>query len=108
MANTVLNRIPVVGGLAYVEHVRTLPSAFNVVLSAEPDNRYFRHAIAVIVNGGKAGYVAPEVAAGIFEQVRDSASPLTCPGRRAAESDHETSGVEILLDFTNLALPTAR
>ena len=108
MANTVLNRIPVVGGLAYVEHVRTLPSAFNVVLSAEPDNRYFRHAIAVIVNGGKAGYVAPEVAAGIFEQVRDSASPLTCPGRRAAESDHETSGVEILLDFTNLALPNGR
>ncbi len=84
MASTVLSRIPVVGGVAYIEHVRALPASFNAVLSAEPDNRYFRHAIAVIVNGGKAGYVAPEVAAGIFEQVRDSASPLTCPGRRAA------------------------
>ena len=104
MASTVLNRIPVVGGLAYIEHVRALPATFNAVLSPEPDNRYFRHAIAVIVNGGKAGYVAPEVAAGIFEQVRDAAAPLACPGRRAAESDHETSGVEILLDFTSLAL----
>ncbi|MDQ3418081.1 MAG: hypothetical protein M3541_04765 [Acidobacteriota bacterium] len=106
MASTVLNRIPVVGGLAYIEHVRALPATFNAVLSAEPDNRYFRQAIAVIANGGKAGYVAPEVAAGIFEQVRDSASPLTCPGRRAAESDHETSGVEILLDFTSIPLQT--
>ncbi len=106
MTSTVLNRIPVVGGLAYIEHVRGLPATFNAVLSVEPDNRYFRHAIAVIANGGKAGYVAPEIAAGIFEQVRDSASPLTCPGRRAAESDHETSGVEILLDFTSLPLQT--
>jgi hypothetical protein len=104
MASTVLSRIPIVGGVAYIEHVRALPANFNAVLSAEPDNRYFRHAIAVIVNGGKAGYVAPEVAAGIFEQVRDSASPLTCPGRRATESDHETSGVEILLDFSGLPL----
>ena len=108
MATSVLNRIPVVGGLAYVEHVRTLPAAFNAVLSAEPDNRYFRHAIAVIVNGGKAGYVAPEVAAGMFDQVRDAASPLTCPGRRAADSDHETSGVEILLDFTNLPFSASK
>lgn len=106
MANSVLNRIPVVGGLGYIEHVRTLPASFNAVLSAEPDNRYFRHAIAVIVNGGKAGYVAPEVAAGIFEQVRDSASPLACPGRRAAETDRETSGVEILLDISALPLQT--
>ena len=105
MPTTVLNRIPVVGGLAYIEHVRSLPATFNAVLSTEPDNRYFRHAIAVIVNGGKTGYVAPEVAAGMFEQIRGSASPLTCPGRRAAEADHETSGVEILLDFTSLSLP---
>ena len=106
MTANVLSRIPVVGGVAYIEHVRTLPAAFNAVLSVEPDNRYFRHAIAVIVNGGKAGYVAPEVAAGIFEQVRDSGTPLTCPGRRAAEIDHETSGVELLLDFSALPLQT--
>lgn len=106
MTANVLSRIPVVGGVAYIEHVRTLPATFNAVLSPEPDNRYFRHAIAVIVNGGKAGYVAPEVAAGIFEQVRDAAAPLTCPGRRAAEIDHETSGVELLLDFSALPLQT--
>lgn len=106
MASEVTSRIPVVGGVAYVEHVRTLPAVFNAVLLAEPDNRYFRHAIAVVVNGGKAGYVAPEIAAGIFEQVRDSATPLACPGRRGSQSDHETSGVEILLDFTSLPLQT--
>ena len=86
MAVTALNRIPVVGGVAYIEHVRTLPATFNAVLSAEPDSRYFRHAIAVIVNGGKTGYVAPEVAAGVFEQVRNSVSPLTCPGRQASRT----------------------
>ena len=38
------------------------PAAFTATLQAEPDNRYFRHAIAVVVNGEKVGYVAPEVA----------------------------------------------
>ena len=100
----ILTRIPVVGGVAYIEAIRKLPSPFTATLTPEPDNRYFRHAIIVSVRGEKVGYVAPEVAAGIFEQVKDAEPRLTCPGRRAAASDHEMSGVELLLDFSALAL----
>lgn len=101
---SVLARIPVVAGVAYIESVRKLTASFTATLTPEPENRYFRHAIIVSVRGEKVGYVAPEVAAGIFEQVRDAQPRLTCPGRRATASDHETSGVELLLDFSSLPL----
>src|SRR5829696_860170 len=101
---SVLSRIPVVAGVAYIEQIRRLPSTFTASLTAEPDNRYFRHAIAVMVDGRKVGYVAPEIAANVYDSVKESPTPLTCPARRASRSDHETSGVEILLDFTTLPL----
>ena len=99
MSDSILERIPVVGGLAYIERVRRLPGSFTATLHAEPDSRYFPHAIAVVVNGDKVGYVAPEFARGIYERVRASTVSITSPGRRAKHSDHETSGVELLLDF---------
>jgi hypothetical protein len=102
MSDSILDRIPVVGGLAYIERVRRLPGSFIATLRVEPDNRYFRHAIAVVVNGEKIGYVAPEIARGYVEKVREAAVPLVCPGRRARHTDHETSGVELLLDFEKL------
>lgn len=105
MSDSISARVPVVAGLAYLERVRRLPSAFTATLAVEPDNRYFRHAIAVTVGGEKVGYVAPEVARGVFEAVRAAGAP-SCPGRLARHSDHETSGVELLLDFSALALPT--
>jgi hypothetical protein len=105
MPDSVLARIPVVAGLAYIERVRRLPSSFQATLTAEPDNRYFRHAIVVAGNGEKVGYVAPEVATRYFEGIKAQAGGLTCPARRASQSDRETSGVELLLDFT--ALPVA-
>lgn len=102
MADSLLARIPVVGGLGYIEAVRRLPVPFTATLAPEPDNRYFRHAIAVVANGEKVGYVAPEVARRYFEPLSAAPSPVTCPGRRAVHSDHETSGVELLLDFSRL------
>jgi hypothetical protein len=104
---SILSRIPVVAGLAYVEHVRRLASTFAVTLTAEPENRYFRHAIVVSVDGVKVGYVAPEIAANVYDTVAAAPAPITCPGRRASASDHATSGVEILLDFTDLPLAAA-
>jgi hypothetical protein len=98
----ILRRIPVVAGIAYLEHVRRLPSSFTAALQVEPENRYFRHAISVVAAGEKVGYVAPEVAGSYYERVRDAAAPLTCPGRRARHIDHESSGVELFLDFTSL------
>src|SRR5215210_5606200 len=100
MTNSVLSRIPVVAGVAYIERVRRLPASFTATLAPEPDNRYFRHAIAVLFEGEKVGYVAPEVAAGIYDSINSSSAPTACPARRASPIDHETSGVELLLDFS--------
>ena len=102
----ILARIPVVAGVAYRERVSALPSSFNATLAVEPDNRYFRSAIAVLVNREKIGYVAPEIAPNYYDLVKNSAG-ISCPGRRASRMDHETSGVEVLLDFTSLASSTS-
>jgi hypothetical protein len=104
MSDTIMRRVPVVGALGYVEHVRTLPASFTATLAVELENRYFRHAIAVLAGGKKAGYVAPEIAANIYDAVQTSAEPVTCPGRCASRADHETSGVELLLDLSGVNL----
>jgi hypothetical protein len=90
-----------VGGVAYREQVSRLPQTFTATLDVDPDNRYFLHAIAVRANGDKIGYVAPEVATSYYDMVKGS-GPLSCAARRASESDHETSGVEVILDFSGL------
>lgn len=95
-------RVPVVAGLAFIENIRTLPDSFTVALSAETGNRYFRHAIAVLAGSGKVGYVAPEIAPQFYDAIKSSTSPITCPARRGSVSDHETSGVELLLDLSGL------
>lgn len=107
MAESIRQRVPVVAGLGYIERVRRLPSTFTATLTLEPDNRYFRHAVAVLAGGEKVGYVAPEVAMRWHATVaaQSSAGPVTCPARRALASDHETSGVELLLDFSALPVP---
>jgi hypothetical protein len=105
MAPSILRRIPVVAGLAYVERVRRLPPSFTATLAVEPGNRYFRQAIAVLVEGEKIGYVAPEIARGYYEPLEKHGAPVTCPARNAGREDHETSGVEVLLDFSAPAVP---
>lgn len=107
MSHSVLSRIPVVAGLAYIERVRHLPSSFTATLGREPNNRYFLWAIAVLVNGEKVGYVAPEIARRYFEPLAQAATPPSCPGRRASHTDHEISGVELLLDFSELGVEPA-
>src|SRR5262245_15921067 len=107
MASRVLQHIPVVGGVAYIERVRRLPSSLTVTLQIEKENRYLPHAIAVLANGEKVGYVAPEIARQCYERVEArpaEAGPLTCPARRASHTDHETSGVELLLDFSGIGM----
>jgi len=96
------SRVPVVAGVAYREQLGQRPSSFEAMLIAEPENRFFRHAIAVVEGGDKLGYVAPEVALEYFGLLSAAIPPLTCPARRGARSDHETSGVELLLDFSLL------
>ena len=104
MPDSIQQRIAVVGGLGYVERVRRLPSTFTATLVPEPENRYFPTAVAVHVNGDKVGYLAPEVSRGLFEALKSRPGPVSCPGRRSCVSDHETSGVELLLDLSDLRL----
>jgi hypothetical protein len=102
---SLLQRIPVVAGLAYQERVQLLPSSFTATLAPETDNKYFRHAIAVLVNGEKIGYVAPEIAPRYYEALRGrEGQPVTCPGRRAAPIEREQTGVEATLDFSALGV----
>lgn len=109
MAGLVPQRVPVVAGLAYIERIRQLPSSSTATLAPERENRYFRHAIAVLANGEKVGYVAPEVAVRYFGPLTKQAGigAVTCPARRATRADHETSGVELLLDFSALDVVAA-
>jgi hypothetical protein len=106
MAASVLSRIPVVAGLAFIERIRRLQSAFTATLIVEPGHRYFANAIAVLGSGEKVGYVAPEIALRYLQQLEARAAagepPVTCPGRRGTYADHATSGVELLLDFSEL------
>lgn len=104
MGRDILSRIPVVAGVAYRERLRTLPHSFAVTVAVEPDNRYFQHAIAVFADGEKIGYIAPEVATSYFDAVKESPAIITAPARRGSPVDHETSGVEVLLDFSTLPL----
>jgi HIRAN domain-containing protein len=101
-----LHRIPVVAGLAYVERVRRLPSSFTAALVPEPDNRYFQTAVAVVVGGEKVGYLAPEISRRYFAPLvaHTAGDVVSCPGRRGTHADHESSGVEILLDFSALPI----
>lgn len=104
--DTVLRRIPVVAGLAYIERVQRLPSSFTAALVPEPENRAFQNAVAVVSGGEKIGYLAPEISRRYFEPLvaRGDATPVTCPGRRGSHADHQTSGVEVRLDFTALGI----
>jgi hypothetical protein len=106
MAGSVLQRIPVVAGVAYIERVRRLQSPFTATLVVEPGRRYFPHAIAVLADGEKVGYLAPEIAVRYFGPLEARAASgepaVSCPGRRSTYADHATSGVELLLDFTGL------
>lgn len=106
MATSILQRIPVVAGVAFIERVRRLPPTFTATLVAEPDHRYFRQAIAVLVNAEKVGYVAPEISRLYFDGLKESGA-AACPGRLAERSDRETSGVELLLDFSALPIAAA-
>jgi hypothetical protein len=107
MGVSILKRIPVVAGLAYRERVARLPSPFTATLAPEPQNRYFPRAIAVLAGGEKVGYVAPEICRRYYAPLSEYTGTVTCPGRRASHTDHETSGVELLLDFSDLPVEPA-
>ena len=96
---------PVVAGPAYAERIQRLHSKFTVTLKTEPDNRFNLTAVAVLWEGEKIGYLPPEVSRHYFEALKDGPG-VECPGRRAPQSAHENTGVDLLLDLTDV--PCAR
>jgi hypothetical protein len=96
-----------VAGCAYIERVRRLPSNASVTLQPEKENRYFLHAIAVLANNEKVGYVAPEISRRYYSVLLEQPAAVTVPARRGTGIDHEASGVELLLDFSVLPVQPA-
>ena len=102
MGDPCIERIPVVTGLAYIERVRRLPLPATLTLQAERGNRYFLQAVAVLADGEKVGYVAPEIARRYYGPLAAHPSAVTCPARHGSHADQVNSGVELVLDFTAL------
>ena len=96
-----ITHVPVAAGPAYDEQIQRLPSKFTATLRVEPDNRFNRQAVAVHANGGKIGYLPPELSRRYFDSLKDGAG-AECPGRRAPLSSHENTGTDIFLDLTGV------
>jgi hypothetical protein len=96
-----LAHVPVVAGPAYFESIQRLPSRFTATLKAEPGNRFNLTAVAVMAAGEKIGYLPPDISPHYFERLKDGAV-AECPGRRAPMSAHENTGVDVLIDLTEV------
>jgi hypothetical protein len=94
-------QVPVAAGPAFAERIQRLPSKFTVTLKADPDNRFNHAAVAVVADGETVGYLPPEISRHYFDPLKGTAG-VACPGRRASVWAHEDTGVDILLDLTDV------
>lgn len=99
---TPLTHVPVVAGPAYREAIQRLPSKFTATITAEPGNRFNFTAVVVHAGGAKIGYLPPEISREYFGALRDR-PPVECPARHAPLAAHQDTGVDVLLDLTNVA-----
>ena len=101
------SHIPVVGSLGYRERFAELPETFDATLVPEPDNRYFRHAIAVHGPSGKIGYVAPEASRSRYEGMKSASAggaSLSCPARRAGADRTAQGAIAVFIDLSAFPL----
>jgi hypothetical protein len=92
--------VPLAAGPAFFERIQRLPSRFTATLRPEPDNRFNFAAVAVFANGEKIGYLPPDISRHYFGAVHETGAD--CQGRRASQSAHENTGVDVLLDLTGV------
>jgi hypothetical protein len=100
---TAVSHIPVVGSLAYREHLEGVPEAFEATLLPEPDNRYFLHAIAVHGPSGKIGYVAPEASRSRYDAIKaasESGTRMACPAKRAGADRTAQGAIAVFVDLS--------
>ena len=81
--------------------VQRLQTKFTATLHPEPDNRFNLAAVAVHANGGKIGYLPPELSRRYFGALKDRPA-VECPGRCAPRTAHENTGTDVLLDLTGV------
>ncbi len=96
-----VTHVPVAAGPAYAERIQRLHSKFTATLKAEPDNRFNHAAVAVLADGQTIGYLPPEISRHYFDSLK-ATNGVECPGRRAPLSEHENTGVDVLLDLTGV------
>ena len=104
---TAASHIPVVGSLAYREHLDGVPETFEATLSVEPDNKYFLHAIAVHGPSGKIGYVAPEASRSRYDAIKAasaSGTRLSCPAKRAGADRTAQGAIAVFVDLSAFPL----
>ena len=100
------SHIALVASLAYGERVTELPQEFDATLVVEPDNRYFRNAIAVHAPSGKIGYVAPEGARSRYDAIAaaSASAPPACRVRRAGADRSSQGAIEFYLDLSGFPI----
>lgn len=91
-----------VAGPAFREAIQRLPSKFTATMTAEPDNRFNFTAVVVHAGGAKIGYLPPDLSRRYFDALRDR-PPVECQARHAPLAAHDDTGVDVLLDLTNLS-----
>jgi hypothetical protein len=92
--------VPLAAGPAFIERIQRLPSKFGATLRRESDNRFNLAAVAVFANGEKIGYLPPEISRHYFGALKEEGAE--CQGRRAPQSAHENTGVDVLLDLSGV------
>jgi HIRAN domain-containing protein len=92
--------VPLAAGPAFIERIQRLPSKFGATLRREADNRFDPAAVAVFANGEKIGYLPPEISRHYFGVLKGEGAE--CQGRRAPQSAHENTGVDVLLDLSGV------
>ena len=101
------SHVALVASLAYRERLAGLPQEFEASLVVEPDNRYFRHAVAVQTAAGKIGYIAREGARSRYDAIvaASTGAPPSCRVRRAGIDRTSQGAIEFYLDLS--AFPIA-
>ena len=100
------SHIALVASLAYPARAADLPQEFDATLVLEPENRYFRNAIAVHAPSGKIGYVAPEGARSRYAAIAAASAdaPPTCRVRRAGADRTAQGAIEFYLDLSGFPI----
>jgi hypothetical protein len=96
--------VPVAGSLACRDELDRLPAVFDVTLEPEPDNPYYRQAVAVkAVDGGKIGYLTPDVGRQYFDALVERSrrgDRTVC--RAVRDESSAATGVFVKVDLSGI------